>query len=231
MKHATMNNTYKRLLGNKWVLRTADVTQEQIAHKTNEAKTKPLADHPLNHIKADLIITPSVTIAPVIPTLAPVIQTSVGTAKTTVIKNTQAQQDYKLIILGHNISPEMTLQDDNTQATIMLKKMLQAMKLDLATEIYLHNMPTLEHTAERPCSFQFIEELNLQASAICLFGTQAIKSDFIPNMAINKIRGLELAYKNTPVIVTFSLPYILRNPDVKPLVWSDLQKIMAIISN
>ena len=75
-----------------------------------------------------------------------------------------------------------------------------------------------------------VQQLTKVARVICLFGTQAIKSDFIPNMAINKIRGLELAYKNTPVIVTFSLPYILRNPDVKPLVWSDLQKIMAIIN-
>ncbi len=218
-----MNNTYKRLLGNKWVLRTAVANQEQIVHKPNEAKIKILADHPLNQIKADLIITPAVT-------TVPMIQTSVGTAKATVVKTTQAQQEYKLIILGHSISPEITLQDDNTQATIMLKKMLQAMKLDLKREIYLHNMPTPDHSAEIPCSFQFIEEMNLKASAICLFGTQAIKSDFIPNMAINKIRMLNLTYKTTPVIVTFSLPYILRNPDVKPLVWSDLQKIMGIIN-
>lgn len=217
-----MNNTYKRLLGNKWVLRTAIVNQEQIAHKTsNEDKIKHLP----SYSKAELITHQEVAITPVI-------SASVAKAATaTPIKSTQTQTEYKLIILGHSISQGMTLQDDNTQATIMLKKMLQAMKLDLETEIYLHNMPTLEHTAERPCSFQFIEAMNLKASAICLFGTQAIKSDFIPNMAINKIRGLELAYKNTPVIVTFSLPYILRNPDVKPLVWSDLQKIMAIINN
>lgn len=219
-----MNNTYKRLLGNKWVLRTAVVNQEQIVHQPNATKPNQMADHTLDHIRADLIITQDVNIAPVI-------QTSVGTANATVVKTTQIQQDYKLIILGHSISPEKTLQDDNTQATIMLKKMLKAMKLDLETEVYLHNMPSIEPYTERTCSFQFIEELNLQASAICLFGTQGIKSDFIPNMAINKIRGLELTYKNTPVIVTFSLPYILRNPDVKPLVWSDLQKIMTIISN
>lgn len=230
MKHATMNNTYKRLLGNKWVLRTADVTQEQIVQRPNEAKTKRLADALPSYSKADLIITPAVTTTAVIPTLAPVIPTSVETNKAKVVTTLPPQKDYKLIILGHNISPGMTLQDDNTQATIMLKKMLKAMKLDLETEVYLHNIPTLEHTAERPCSFQFIEELNLQASAICLFGTQAIKSDFIPNIAINKIRGQELAYQNIPVIVTFSLPYILRNPDVKPLVWSDLQKIMGIIN-
>ena len=194
-----MNNTYKRLLGNKWVLRAAD-TQEQVV----SAPT----------VKMTAMIT-----------------TSSAQPIATPVKSIQSQQDYKLIILGHNMSPGMLLQDDNTQTTIMLKKMLQAMKLDLEAEVYLHSLPSSDDTAEIPCSFQFIEELNLQASAICLFGTQAIKSDFIPNMAINKIRGQDLSYKNIPIIVTFSLPYILRNPDVKPLVWSDLQKIMAIINN
>lgn len=218
-----MNNTYKRLLGNKWVLRTADANQEQIVQKPNEAKTKQLADPLPSYSKAEIITHQEAAITPVI-------SASVAKAPATPIKSTQTQTEYKLIILGHSISQGMTLQDDNTQATIMLKKMLQAMKLDLETEVYLHNMHSIENTPESPCSFQFIEAMNLNASAICLFGTQAIKSDFIPNIAINKIRGQGLAYQNIPVIVTFSLPYILRNPDVKPLVWSDLQKIMGIIN-
>lgn len=140
-------------------------------------------------------------------------------------KNISAK-NYKLIIIGPSIT---SLQDlhQNQPEQLLLKKIIQAMKLDWKNEVYIHNTSNTSNI--EPCSFQFIKENSLSAQAICLFGTQSIKSEFVPNLAINKLRRQNLHYNNIPIIVTFSLPYILRNPDVKPLVWSDLQRIITIL--
>jgi hypothetical protein len=134
-------------------------------------------------------------------------------------------QKTKLLILGHNlISENQALMQDNSPQIIILKKMIKAMKLDIEQDVCIKNV--IETT---DCTFKSIMETGITPQAICLFGTNLINSPCVPNLALNKLRTLELSYKNIPLIITFSIPYILRNPDVKPLVWNDLQKIMTIL--
>lgn len=134
-------------------------------------------------------------------------------------------QKTKLLILGHNlISENQTLAQDDSPQIIILKKMIKAMKLDIEQDICIKNV-----TETTDCTFKSIMETGITPQAICLFGTNLINSPCVPNLALNKLRTLELSYKNIPLIITFSIPYILRNPDVKPLVWNDLQKIMTIL--
>ncbi len=191
-----MSNTLKKMLGLKW-------------------ESKHMAP-----------ILTSITRAPVVSDTALTnpnpVENQLKPVKIELIKT----QETKLLILGHNLMSEtQSLIQDNSPQIIMLKKMVQAMKLDIEKDICIKNVI---ETAD--CTFKSILETGIAPQAICLFGTNLINSPAVPNLALNKLRTLELSYQNIPLIITFSIPYILRNPDVKPLVWNDLQKIIAILS-
>jgi hypothetical protein len=134
----------------------------------------------------------------------------------------------KLLILGHSlINQDQENSHNNSPETLLLKKMIQAMNLDLEQDVLISNV-----AASSDCIIDYtIKQHQIKPEVICIFGTNLINSPVIPNLALNKLRTLKLFYQEIPIVITFSLPYILRNPDVKPLVWNDLQKIMAILLN
>lgn len=131
-----------------------------------------------------------------------------------------------LILIQNSVFSCKNWKQSSSLPAVLLQKMLLAMKLDQDQDIYIKNV-----TAEDDyCVLNSIIKTVCCPKAICLFGNNFIQSSFIPDLAVNKLRNLDLSYKNIPIFVTYSINYILRNPQIKKIVWEDLQKIMKVLN-
>ena len=65
------------------------------------------------------------------------------------------------------------------------------------------------------------------------FGAQALLAESMPDVQgtpLGKLRGQALAYRGTPLVVTYHPAYLLRNPADKAKVWADLCLARSLVS-
>ena len=63
---------------------------------------------------------------------------------------------------------------------------------------------------------------------VCL-GAVAAKMLLKTNRGISQFRGQWLDFRSSKLMATYHPAYLLRNPNAKPEVWKDLQKVMAVL--
>ena len=119
----------------------------------------------------------------------------------------------------------------------LLTKMIQAMGLR-REDVYICNVlkdrppgNRVPLPEEMEACLPFLErQLALvQPAVICTLGAVATKALLGPAAAITKIRGETRAYNGIPLIPTFHPAYLLRNPDAKKFVWTDLKKVKRLL--
>ena len=120
----------------------------------------------------------------------------------------------------------------------LLTKMIQAMGLR-REEVYICNVlkdrPPGNRTPlpeEIEACLPFLQEqiAVVQPEVICALGAVAAKALLGPHLAISKIRGQVCDYAGIPLVPTFHPAYLLRNPAMKRLAWSDLKQVKALLN-
>jgi uracil-DNA glycosylase family 4 len=113
----------------------------------------------------------------------------------------------------------------------LLDKILAAIGLSRSENAYITNSlfwrppgnrtPSVEEIITcRPFLEKHIELQN--PMVILLMGSVAIRALLNNEIAISKLRGNPLSYKDIPVIVTYHPSYLLRQPSQKKLAWEDM---------
>ncbi len=119
----------------------------------------------------------------------------------------------------------------------LLNQMIQAMGLK-REEVYIGNVikcrPPENRTPEKDeivtCSPFLLRQLDaIQPKVICCLGNVAFQTLLGTAVGISKVRGQFVDYRGSKLIATFHPAYLLRNPNAKGEVWTDLQKIMAYL--
>lgn len=122
----------------------------------------------------------------------------------------------------------------------LLAKMLLAMKLDINKDVYLTNIvkciapvnknPTLENI--HMCNSYLMKQIELvKPNIIIVFGKLASQGLLNSQIALNKLRLNHHQVLGVPVVVTYSLASLLRNPILKKDTWLDLQFAMQILAH
>jgi DNA polymerase len=75
-----------------------------------------------------------------------------------------------------------------------------------------------------------VQIAQVRPKVLCLLGAVAAKALLGPTVSITRIRGTVHEYRGTPVVPTFHPAYLLRNPDAKPLAWSDLKLVKKLLA-
>lgn len=118
----------------------------------------------------------------------------------------------------------------------LLTKIIDAMGLSRET-VFITNVIKCRLPNNRPPTIEEIEiekklilnkELEiLNPKIICALGTSAMHALLGPNVRISSSRGCFFQTGAIKVMPTYHPAYLLRNPMAKPLVWSDMKKILA----
>lgn len=69
----------------------------------------------------------------------------------------------------------------------------------------------------------------IQPKVIVCLGACAAQTLLGTNRSISHFRGEWFDYRGSRLIATYHPAYLLRNPNAKPEVWKDLQKVMAVL--
>ena len=119
----------------------------------------------------------------------------------------------------------------------LLTQMIEAMGLQ-RKDVYICNVvkcrPPENRTPEEDevstCSPFLLRQLDVIAPRVivCL-GAVAAKTLLKTNRGISHFRGQWLDYRSSKLMATYHPAYLLRNPNAKPEVWKDLQKVMALL--
>jgi DNA polymerase len=119
----------------------------------------------------------------------------------------------------------------------LLTQMIEAMGLGRG-DVYICNVvkcrPPENRLPERDeiatCSpFLFRQLAVIQPKVICCLGACAAQTLLATNQGISRYRGEWFDYRGSKLIATYHPAYLLRNPNAKPEVWKDLQKVMAVL--
>lgn len=119
----------------------------------------------------------------------------------------------------------------------LLTQMIQAMGLR-RQDVYICNVikcrPPENRTPERDeittCSPFLVRQLDaIRPKVICCLGNIAFQTLLGTTAGISRVRGQFVDYRGTKLIATFHPAYLLRNPNAKGDVWTDLKKIMAYL--
>ncbi|HEY6944676.1 MAG TPA: uracil-DNA glycosylase [Candidatus Acidoferrum sp.] len=119
----------------------------------------------------------------------------------------------------------------------LLTQMIEAMGLQ-RKDVYICNVvkcrPPENRLPEddeiRTCSPFLLRQLEVIApKVIVCLGAVAAKTLLKTNRGISQYRGQWLDYRSSKLIATYHPAYLLRNPNAKPEVWKDLQKVMAVL--
>ena len=119
----------------------------------------------------------------------------------------------------------------------LLTQMIEAMSLR-REDVYICNVvkcrPPENRLPERDeiasCSPYLVRQLAvIQPKVICCLGTCAAQTLLNTNQGISRFRGEWFDYRGAKLIATYHPAYLLRNPNAKPEVWKDLQKVMAVL--
>ena len=119
----------------------------------------------------------------------------------------------------------------------LLTQMIEAMGLQ-RKDVYICNVvkcrPPENRTPEddeiSTCSPFLLRQLEvISPKVIVCLGAVAAKTLLQTNRGISHFRGQWLDYRNSKLMATYHPAYLLRNPNAKPEVWKDLQKVMAVL--
>lgn len=119
----------------------------------------------------------------------------------------------------------------------LLTQMIEAMGLQ-RKDVYICNVvkcrPPENRTPEddeiSTCSPFLLRQLEvISPKVIVCLGAVAAKTLLQTNRGISHFRGQWLDFRNSKLIATYHPAYLLRNPNAKPEVWKDLQKVMAVL--
>jgi DNA polymerase len=119
----------------------------------------------------------------------------------------------------------------------LLTQMIEAMGLRRG-DVYICNVvkcrPPENRLPERDeiatCSPFLLRQLAvIQPKVICCLGACAAQTLLATNQGISRFRGEWFDYRGSKLIATYHPAYLLRNPNAKPEVWKDLQKVMALL--
>jgi uracil-DNA glycosylase family 4 len=148
--------------------------------------------------------------------------------------------DAKVMCLGMGLDPK-----ENEEGRIfagqvgeLMDKMLKAMGLS-REEVYITNAlkcacPTNQaptQTYYYNCLYYLLNEITLVSPKVIIAWGQAAFRAIIRHNTDNivQLRGRWFDFHSVRVMPTFHPAYVLRNPEVKAMVWSDLKKVMAEI--
>ena len=119
----------------------------------------------------------------------------------------------------------------------LLTQMIEAMGLQ-RKDVYICNVvkcrPPENRTPEEDevstCSPFLLRQLDVIApKVIVCLGAVAAKTLLKTNRGISHFRGQWLDFRSSKLMATYHPAYLLRNPNAKPEVWKDLQKVMAVL--
>lgn len=119
----------------------------------------------------------------------------------------------------------------------LLTQMIEAMGLQ-RKDVYICNVvkcrPPENRTPEEDevstCSPYLLRQLDvISPKVIVCLGAVAAKTLLKTNRGISHFRGQWLDYRSSKLMATYHPAYLLRNPNAKPEVWKDLQKVMAVL--
>jgi len=119
----------------------------------------------------------------------------------------------------------------------LLTQMIEAMGLQ-RKDVYICNVvkcrPPENRTPEEDevstCSPFLLRQLDVIApKVIVCLGAVAAKTLLKTNRGISQFRGQWLDFRSSKLMATYHPAYLLRNPNAKPEVWKDLQKVMAVL--
>jgi DNA polymerase len=117
----------------------------------------------------------------------------------------------------------------------LLDKMIAAMKLDPANDIYIANVikcrPPHNRNPEadeiKACQNYLLNQIKLvKPQIIITLGRYAAQTLLNTDIAVGKLRKRIHQFENIPLIVTYHPSYLLRTPDAKREAWEDLQLAM-----
>ena len=119
----------------------------------------------------------------------------------------------------------------------LLTQMIEAMGLQ-RKDVYICNVvkcrPPENRTPEEDevttCSPFLLRQIDVIApKVIVCLGAVAAKTLLKTNRGISHFRGQWLDFRSSKLMATYHPAYLLRNPNAKPEVWKDLQKVMAVL--
>jgi DNA polymerase len=119
----------------------------------------------------------------------------------------------------------------------LLTQMIEAMGLQ-RKDVYICNVvkcrPPENRTPEEDevstCSPFLLRQLDvISPKVIVCLGAVAAKTLLKTNRGISHFRGEWLDFCSSKLMATYHPAYLLRNPNAKPEVWKDLQKVMAVL--
>jgi uracil-DNA glycosylase len=122
----------------------------------------------------------------------------------------------------------------------LLQKMIAAMQLDPATDVYICNVVKCRPPSNRNpeaneielCKNYLFSQIELvKPQVIITLGRFAYQTLLNTNVALGKLRLKQHYYKDIPLVVTYHPAYLLRNPSAKKDAWADLQLAMQIFKD
>ena len=121
----------------------------------------------------------------------------------------------------------------------LLTKIIEAMGFK-REDVYIANILKCRPPNNRPplpaevlaCSENVRAQIEMiQPKVICTLGKFASQTLLKTETPISALRGNFYEYEGIKVMPTFHPAYLLRNPDDKKLVWSDMKKIKAVLGS
>ena len=119
----------------------------------------------------------------------------------------------------------------------LLNQMIEAMGLR-RDDVYICNVikcrPPENRTPEKDeiatCSPFLLRQLAVIApKVIVCLGNIAAQTMLATHKSISHFRGQWFDFRGSRLLATYHPAYLLRNPNAKPEVWKDLQKVMAVL--
>ncbi|HXC32033.1 MAG TPA: uracil-DNA glycosylase [Verrucomicrobiae bacterium] len=119
----------------------------------------------------------------------------------------------------------------------LLTQMIEAMGLTRES-VYICNVVKCRPPENRKpeddematCSPFLFRQLDvIKPKAVVCLGATAAQALLKTKDSISRFRGVWFDYRGSKLLATYHPAYLLRNPNAKPDVWKDLQKVMALL--
>jgi uracil-DNA glycosylase len=119
----------------------------------------------------------------------------------------------------------------------LLTQMIEAMGLS-REQVYICNVVKCRPPENRKpeddematCSPFLFRQLDvIKPKAIVCLGATAAQALLKTKDSISRYRGMWFDFRGAKLLATYHPAYLLRNPNAKPDVWKDLQKVMALL--
>src|ERR1700723_2613157 len=119
----------------------------------------------------------------------------------------------------------------------LLTDMIKAMGLQ-RENVYIANVvkcrPPENRLPEKDeittCSPFLMRQIDaIKPKVICTLGSCSVQTLLQTALGISKLRGEWFDFRGTKLMPTYHPASLLRNPAAKPVVWKDLQKVMAVL--